>query len=91
MAFGRGELWLLCRNSEKKSKSSQSSIICNDVEREWGKMGEPISKKSRLTQRSWALPHGPSRHSPSGLTSALVLVPSERQRTRVQVGDGGEL
>ena len=54
-------------------------------------MGEPICKKSRLTQRSWALPHGSSRHSPSGVSSASVLVPSGRQRTGVQVGDGGGL
>ena len=32
-----------------------------------------------------------SRHSPSGVTSARVLVPTRRQRTEVQVGDGGGL
>ena len=61
------------------------------MRREREKTGEPICKKSRLTQRSWALPHGPIRHSPSGVSSVLVLVPSRWQRTGVQVGDGGEL
>ena len=49
-----------------------------------------MQKKTRLTQ-SWAIPHGSSRHSPSGVTSAPMLVPSGRQRTGAQVGDGGEL
>ena len=40
---------------------------------------------------SRALPHGSSRHSPSDVSSALVLVPFVWQRTGVQVGDGGEL
>ena len=61
------------------------------MRREREKTGEPICKKSRLTQRSWALPHGSIHHSPSGVSSALVLVPPGRQRTGVQVGDGGGL
>ena len=61
------------------------------MRREREKTGEPICKKTRLTQRNWALPHGSSRHSPLGVSSALMLVPSGRQRTGVQVGDGGEL
>ena len=61
------------------------------MRREREKTGEPICKKSRLTQRSWALPHGSIRHSPSVVSSALVLMPPGRQRTGVQVGDGGGL
>lgn len=54
-------------------------------------MGKPTCKNSRLTQKSCALVHGSIRHSPLGVSSALMLVFPGRQRTGVQVGDGGEL
>ena len=39
-----------------------------------------------LGPSSWVI-----RHSPSGVSSALVLMPPGWQRTGVQVGDGGGL